>query len=109
MEQKSNKIYVVEAVDDDLRQRALARLAVEHGFARIPSDAIKIISSSMDDIDLRTAYFVLANHYNFRGAVTTNQRLYELAARGLFVAVGVKKLPREYEFLCEVYHAEDYL
>ena len=61
------------------------------------------------NIDLATAYFVLCAYYNFRGASLTNQRLYEMAARGICVAVGVRSLPREYEFICQAFFPEDLL
>lgn len=89
-------------------KRLLSRLAVRLGFALIPSDAAKIISNDIYGIDLATAYFVFCSSYNFRGAVLTNQRLYEMAARGLCVAVGVRSIPREYEFICKVFYPEDF-
>ena len=67
-----------------------------------------IISNDIYGIDLATAYFVFCSSYNFRGAVLTNQRLYEMAARGLCVAVGVRSIPREYEFICKVFYPEDF-
>ena len=109
MIRKENKIFVVVSPDVRERERMLARLAVEMGFARIISDGLKIVSASVHDINLSTAYFVMASSYNFRGAVVTNQRLYELAARGIYVAVGVRSLPREYEFMCRVYYPADLL
>ena len=39
----------------------------------------------------------------------TNQRLFEMAARGMAVIVGCRSLPREYEFLCDVYSPDDLL
>lgn len=109
MIRKENKIYVAVSQDPSERVRMLAKLAVETGFARIASDAVKIITPSVHDLNLSTAYFVLASSYNFRGAVVTNQRLYELAARGIFVAVGVRSLPREYEFICRAFYPADLL
>jgi hypothetical protein len=37
----------------------------------------------------------------------TTQRLYELAARGICVIVGVKSLPREYEFVSQTFYPGD--
>ena len=85
----------------------LSRLAVRLGFARIPSDAEKIIRQGICDFDLATSYFVFCRDYSFRGAVLTNQKLYEMAARGICVAVGVRHVPREYQFLCESIFPED--
>lgn len=107
MIKKSNKIFVVVSPDPGERMRMLSRLAVRLGFARIPSDAEKIIRQGIGDFDLATAYFVLCRDYSFRGAVLTNQKLYELAARGICVAVGVRYVPREYQFLCECFFPED--
>ncbi len=108
MVKKELKIQVVVSPDPAERRRMLTQLAVRAGFARIPSDAAKLLSSDIYDIDLQTAYFVMCPDYNFRGATLTNQRLYELAVRGLFVAVGVKIIPREYEFLCISYYPENF-
>lgn len=48
-----------------------------------------------------------SGNYNFRGSVITTQRLYELAARGICVVVGVKSLPREYELISQVFYPDD--
>ena len=108
MLKKEHKILVVVSPEPAERKRLLSRLAVRLGFALIPSDAAKIISNDIYDIDLATAYFVFCSSYNFRGAVLTNQRLYEMAAQGLCVAVGVRSIPREYEFICKVFFPEDF-
>lgn len=108
MLKKDCKIFVVISPDANERKKMLARLAVKLGFARVPSDAMKIIASDIHTLDLSTAYFVLCSDYNFRGASVTNQRLYEMAARGLCVAVGVRSLPREYEFVCQAFFPEDF-
>ena len=108
MLKKDCKIFVVISPDTNERKKMLARLAVKLGFARVPSDAMKIIASDIHTLDLSTAYFVLCSDYNFRGASVTNQRLYEMAARGLCVAVGVRSLPREYEFVCQAFFPEDF-
>lgn len=105
---KENKIFVVVANDYETRCRMLAKLAVIYGLAKVPSDGLKIVSPTLPDADLGTAYFILCASYNFRGATITNQRLYEMAARGLFVAVGVKAIPREYQFICKAYYPEDF-
>lgn len=107
MIKKENKIYVVIASNPEEREQTIARLAVRLGFARVPSDALKIVSKDIYSIDLNTAYFVLCNNYNFRGSVISTQRLYELAARGICVVVGVKSLPREYEMIAQVFYPGD--
>lgn len=100
---------VAVSPDTEVRKKMLARIAVNYGFARIHSDAAKIVCNDIRSIDLSTAYFVLCDNYNFRGATLTNQRLYEMAARGLFIAVGVRSIPREYEFICKAFYPEDIL
>ena len=67
----------------------------------------KIIRKDIYSFDLPTAYFILCSNYNFRGSVITTQRLYELAARGICVVVGVKSLPREYELISQVFYPDD--
>lgn len=109
MLKKDCKIFVVVSPDPELRKQMLARLAVKLGFARTNGDALKIIASDIRSLDLSTAFFVLCSDYNFRGASVTNQRIYEMAARGLCVAVGVRSLPREYEFICRAFFPEDFL
>ena len=109
MIKKECKIIAAVSSDTEVRRKMLSRLAVLHGFARIHSDAVKIICNDIHSIDLGTAYFVLCDNYNFRGATLTNQRLYEMAARGLFIAVGVRSIPREYEFICKAFYPEDFL
>lgn len=88
---------VIIAPTADDREQLMSRLAVRLGFAKVPSDGKKIIRKDIYSIDLSTAYFVLCSNYNFRGSIITTQRLYELAAKGICVVVGVKSLPREYE------------
>jgi hypothetical protein len=109
MIKKENKIHVVVAPTSQERERMIARLAVRLGFAQIASDAAKIIKKDIYSCDLSTAYFVLCSNYNFRGSTITTQRLYELAARGICVVVGVKNLPREYEFIAQAFFPGDLL
>lgn len=109
MIKKDNKIYIVVARNEEVRSKMIGRLAIALGFAKIPSDALKIIKNDISAYNLATAYFVMCSSYNFRGSSITTQRLYEMAARGLFICVGVKSLPREYEFIGQVYHEEDLL
>lgn len=107
MIKKDNKIIVAIASSLAEREKLIARIAVRLGFARIASDALKIIQADIYSVDLSTAYFVMCSNYSFRGSVITTQRLYELAARGICVIVGVKSLPREYELISKVYYPGD--
>lgn len=100
---------VVISPDHNVREQMLRHLIVRIGFAAIPSDAKKIISQDIYSIDLNTAYFVFCTKYSFRVSTLTTQRLYEMAARGIAVAVGVSKLPREVEFICQSFYPEDLL
>lgn len=101
---KQNKLIVAVHHDPVTRNRILKRLIVERGFALTPSDAGKLIKANVSDIDLTQAYFVIADNYKFRESPITQQRLYELAARGIAVILGTTKLQREYEFICEAYY-----
>lgn len=104
---KENKIFVVVASDAKLRRQIISKLAVRLGFAQIPSDAAKLIREDIYDVDLTSTYFVMCNNYNFRDSPSTNHRLYEMAARGLAVVVGVRSLPREYEFIAQIIYPEN--
>lgn len=108
MIKKENKIIVVIEQDPDTRRKLIARLAVDLGFAKTNSDAVKIIRSTPYEFDMNTAYFVIAGTYDFRKSIITTQRLYEMAARGLAVIVGVNRLPSDYEFCCQVYYKSDF-
>lgn len=105
---KENKIMVVVDPDPGMRRTLIAKLAAQLGFARTTSDASKIIRSTPYEFDLMTSYFVLAHTYDFRKSNITTQRLYEMAARGMAVVVGVSRLPAEFEFCCQVFFKEDF-
>lgn len=79
----------------------MQRTLVKFGFALTNSDAEKLIKNDVYDIELLTAYYVCADNFNFRQSPITTQRLYEMAARGICVMVGVKRLPKEFEIMCE--------
>lgn len=102
---KQNKIIAVVCPDDKRREELVAGVAVKLGFARTPSDAAKIIRTSVHDYELADAYFVLAKIHNLRESPITTQRLFELAARGVAVVVGVKRLPPEFEVFCEAVYS----
>jgi len=100
---KLNKIIVCLSTSDEEREKMVEKLLIKFGFAKISSDARKIIASSPFDIDLASAYFVAAKTFNFRTSAITTQRLYEMALHGILVIVGAKKVPPEMEFMCEAY------
>lgn len=102
---KQNKIIVAVHSDQPTREKIIKRLIVERGFALTPSDAGKLILPSVFDIDLSEAYFVISDNFNFRESPLTQQRLYELAARGIAVILGTPKLQKEFEFICEAYYS----
>lgn len=103
---KANKIMVAVSADKETRTRLLRRMAVDAGFALTPSDAGKLIRPSVHDIDLSRAYFVLADLYSFRESPITTQRLFEMAARGIAVMVGTRRLPPEFEPFCVAFYPE---
>ncbi|GHU80123.1 hypothetical protein FACS1894145_5830 [Bacteroidia bacterium] len=105
---KSNKIIAVVNPDRNQRQVMIRNLTVQLGFARTPGDAAKIIRQTPYDFDLANCYFVLAESYNLRESPATTQRLYELAAMGIAVIVGLKKVPPEMEFICEIYTQQNF-
>ncbi|MCL2328324.1 MAG: hypothetical protein FWC39_07400 [Bacteroidetes bacterium] len=104
---KSNKIIVCLSPNESERSTMIAKLLVRLGFARTAGDAKKIIAFSAFDVDLPAAYFVAAQSFNFRSSAHITQRLYEMAVRGNLVIVGVKKMPPEMEFMCEIFTVTD--
>lgn len=108
MIKKENKLMLAVSADPDERSALVRRLAIECGFALTPSDAAKIITQNIYDIDISKAFFIIADNYNFRGGVITTQRLYELAARGICVILGVRSIPREYQFICSAFYPSDF-
>jgi hypothetical protein len=100
---KQKKIIVAVEPDDQLRRRILQRIIVDCGFAIILSDADKLIKPTVYDMEpLSDSYFIFAHTHNFRqGGSHTNQQLYEMAVSGIAVIIGVKKLPPEFEFICQ--------
>ena len=102
--QKQNKIKVIVSPDPDIRRKLLQKVALECGFALTQGDAGKLIKPSVYECNIPDAFYVLADLHNFRVSSYMNQQLYEMAARGMAVIVGVKKLPAEFEFICEVYN-----
>ncbi len=104
---KNHKIIVAVHPDPAVRRAMVARIAVKLGLATIPSDALKIMKSDIADVNLCEAYFVLLSNYSFRGAIHTNQRLYELAVKGLAVVVACKTIPREYQFITQPIYKEN--
>lgn len=104
---KQNKIIVAVSADPEERRKMIRKIAVELDFAKTAGDAGKIIRATPHDYDLNKCYFVLAEDYNFRESPTTTGRLIELAARGIAVVVGAKRLPREAEIFTESIYPND--
>ena len=102
----SNKIRVIICGDAAERLDAVARMAVLCGFARTVSDAKKVVEPGAPILS-GPRYFILSATYNFRESPYTNQRLFEMAARGMAVIVGCRSLPREFEFLCDIHTPDD--
>lgn len=105
---KENKIMVVVSQDPHERDYMIRQLLVRLGFAAIQSDAGKIIKEDIYSIDLSQAYFVVCSNYNFRDSMLITQRLYEMAARGIAVIVGIPSLPRGLEFICQAFYNTDF-
>ena len=98
---KQNKIIVAVHPDEQVRRKIIQRILVMLNFARVPGDAAKLIRTTVYDYDLAECYYVCAATHNLRDSPITRQRLYELAARGIAVIIGVKHLQAEFEFICE--------
>ena len=101
---KQNKIIVCISTDDSERQAMVKRVLVKKGLANTPGDASKIMKGSPDDFDLAGCYFVAAGLYNLASSQMITHQLYRLAASGMLVVIGAKKLQTNFEFMCEPYH-----
>ncbi|HBB00718.1 MAG: hypothetical protein A2W86_11745 [Bacteroidetes bacterium GWD2_45_23] len=98
---KQNKIIVAVHPDEQVRRKIIQRILVKLSFANTPTDASKLIRPTVHDFDLAECYYVCAATYNLRDSPITRQRLFELAARGIAVIIGTKRLQAEFEFISE--------
>lgn len=105
---KNRKLMVCVSTDEKERASMLKQLVVKLGFAKTISDAAKIIPITIEEYDLANSYFVFAQNFNLRDSPITTHRLTQLAAQGIAVIVGVKKLPREFEFFVEAFYPSDF-
>lgn len=108
MTTKTNKIHAAISPDLDTRTAMVKQIIVDLGFARTRSDAAKLLRDNPYDADYANAYFLFAANYNLRDSIITTQKLYEMAARGFAVVVGMKKLQPELEILCTAHFPEDF-
>jgi len=90
--------------DGDTRRKIIQKLIMKCGFAITPGDAMKLIKPTAYDCNPVDAFFVVADMHDFRTSTVMNQQLYEMAAKGMAVIVGVKKLPAQFEFICETFY-----
>ncbi len=98
---KRNKLIVAVSPDPVVRAQIMRHILVDLKFAYTHVDAGKLIRPSVYDFDLDNAYYVCADNFKFSESNFINQRLYELAARGIAVILGTKNIPARYEFLCD--------
>ena len=100
---KSLKIICCICTDDTERTQMIRRVLVKKGLASTPGDASKLIKSSPTDFDGADSYYIAASLYKLKSSITITNQLYRMAASGILVVVGLKKLQPEYEFMCETY------
>ena len=100
---KNNKIIVCISTDDTERISMVRRVLVKKGLANTAGDAAKLIKPSAGDFDLGDCYYVAASLYNLASSQFITHQLYRLAASGVLVVVGAKKLQTNFEFMCEPY------
>lgn len=101
---KQNKLILAVSPNPDTRAAIMRRLLVAHGFAVTQHDASKLIQPDVYNINLESAYFVAADNFKLHESPITLQRLYEMAARGIFVLLGVRTLARQYELISEAHY-----
>lgn len=96
------KIMTAIAASKQQRIELLCRMMVDAGFARIPSDAKKIISGRISDVDLERCFFIAVSDYKFNESHLTTQRLIRLALNGVPVFIAAKDVPNVYLPFCEI-------
>ncbi len=101
---KTYKIKAVVGADEAARVAEIRRLIVDARLALSPGRAAELVRRSIDDADLRNAYYVAVASYNFGTSPATNLRLMQMAAAGLLVIVGCSRIPREMEFMSDIYY-----
>lgn len=101
---KNYKIKAVVGTDEAARVAEIRRLIVDARLALSPGRAAELVRRSIDDADLRNAYYVAVTNYNFGTSPATNLRLLQMAAAGLLVIVGCSRIPREMEFMSDIYY-----
>lgn len=104
---KQNKIMIAVSRDEMERRKMIAKIAVNIGIATCLSDANKLIKPTLADIDLPMSYIVVCDNVNLRESPLSTHKLYELAAKGIAVIIGCKKVYPEHEFISEVFYPED--
>ena len=105
---KDNKIIVAISADERAREAMIKRIIIDMGFAQTVTDAGKIIRGTPHDYDLQNSYFVFATSYNLRESPATTHRLTCMAAAGIAIVIGVKKLYPEHEWICQPYYPSDF-
>ena len=106
---KENKIIVVISPDDRAREVMIKRIIIDMGFAQTVTDAGKIVKGTPHDYDLPNTYFVFATTYNLRDSPATTHRLASMAAHGIAVVVGGKKMYPEFEWTCQPFYPSDFV
>lgn len=99
---RSNKIIAVIGTDKKKRAELFCDVIVAAGMARIRSDAVKIASKSVSDIDLDGAFIVLVSNFSFSESDYITGKLIRMALMGIPVIVGVSRIPNALLQFCEV-------
>lgn len=101
---KALRIICCICTDDSERLQMIKKVLVKKGLASTPGDAAKLIKPNPSDFDAVDSYYIAASLYNLKSSDTITNQLYRMAASGILVVVGLKKLQPEYEFMCESYY-----
>lgn len=103
---RKNKIIVASALDKTLRDKLLCELLVDAGFAKISSDAAKIIKHKLDDCDLDKAFFIAVYDFKFTDSHVLTHRLLNMSLHGVPIFIGCKNIPNQYAPFCEIFYPE---
>lgn len=99
---KNFKIKVVIGGSEEAVRNKMAQLIVCAGLAAIRSDGLKLIKRFPEDVlPVEREYAVFVANYDFSMNLELTIKLISMAAAGLLVILGAKKVPKQLEGLVE--------
>lgn len=106
---KTNRIMFAVASDAAERTAIVRNLILHNHLAYTPSAASMLIRPVLDESILREdCYYVAASSVADHLSMSVWKHLFSIANKGIFVAVGVRKLPAWADILGDSYTSNDF-